>query len=371
MSANAEALRRAVIPGCTVIDIGAGTGIFSLLACQFGAESVIAIEPNDAIQLLASAAAANGVRDRITVIQGLSSEYAPDALADVIISDLRGHLPLFEQHIPTIIDARHRLLAPGGTLIPMRDTLHMALAHHPETYASYTRPWLDNDYGLDLSDAHQRVINQWRKVAFAASDLRSVPEHLATIDYMTIDHPDLSAEASIIADQSGVVHGFVVWFDVELASGVGFSNAPGEPKLVYGQTFFPFEQPIDLATGDRIDIALQANLIGDSYIWSWITTATLADGQQISFRQSTFAAKILTPTMLHQVSPGFVPLASATQLIDRHCLSLIDGQATLSKIADQLTTKFPQHFKDGADALSYAADVAGRYRAEKLRSPAN
>lgn len=53
LSAYAEALRQAVRPGCTVIDLGAGTGIFALLACQYGAGRVTAIEPADAIRLLA------------------------------------------------------------------------------------------------------------------------------------------------------------------------------------------------------------------------------------------------------------------------------------------------------------------------------
>src|SRR6187399_2841708 len=121
MSAYAEALRRAVTPGCTVIDIGAGPGVFSLLACQYGAGSVIAIEPDDSVELLRQMAKDNGCSDRITIVQGLSTEFTPPSRADVIISDIRGCLPLFEGHIPTIIDARERMLAPGGTLIPARD----------------------------------------------------------------------------------------------------------------------------------------------------------------------------------------------------------------------------------------------------------
>ena len=323
MSRYAEALRRAITPGCSVIDIGAGSGIFALLACQYGAGEVVAIEPNDAIQLLPAAAKANGFENRITIFQGLSIDFTPGRRADVIISDLRGHLPHFEHHISTIIDARNRLLGPGGTLIPLRDTLYIALVHHPETYDSYTRPWLDNDYGLNLSDAYQRVINSWRKVAFAACDLRSEPEHLATIEYASIDHSDLSANGTMVATDAGVVHGFISWFDTELASDIGFSNAPGGPKLGYGQTFFPFERPVRVSVGDRIRIALKANLIGDDYIWSWITTAHLADGLRISFRQSNFAVKILTADKLQHVSADHAPPAPPALAIDRHCLSLL------------------------------------------------
>jgi len=49
----AEALRRLVTPRSIVLDIGAGTGVMSLLACKLGARRVYAIEPSPVIQILA------------------------------------------------------------------------------------------------------------------------------------------------------------------------------------------------------------------------------------------------------------------------------------------------------------------------------
>src|ERR1043165_9575056 len=89
MSRYADALRQAVTPGCTVIDIGAGPGIFAMLTCKYGAGNVIAIEPNDSIELLSEFARANGFADRITVFKGLSTDYSPPEKADVIVSDIR------------------------------------------------------------------------------------------------------------------------------------------------------------------------------------------------------------------------------------------------------------------------------------------
>src|SRR5512135_770538 len=65
MNAYADALRRAVRPGSVVVDIGAGTGILSLLACRFGAARVYALEPDDCINVARENAAANGLADRI------------------------------------------------------------------------------------------------------------------------------------------------------------------------------------------------------------------------------------------------------------------------------------------------------------------
>ena len=145
MSAYAAALKAAITPGCTVLDVGAGSGIFALLACHYGAGKVIAVEPNDAIDLLTAAAQANGCADRIDVVKGISSDLDGSTRADVIISDLRGCLPLFESHIPAIIDARTRLLAPGGRMIPARDRLRIAMCSHAPSRELRDSPWLEND----------------------------------------------------------------------------------------------------------------------------------------------------------------------------------------------------------------------------------
>ncbi len=116
MDAYAEALRRAVKPDSVVLDLGCGPGLFALLACKLGARRVYAVEPDNAINIAREAAVANGFADRIEFFQSLSTEITLREPATIIISDLRGVLPWFQQHIPTIIDARERLLAPGGVL---------------------------------------------------------------------------------------------------------------------------------------------------------------------------------------------------------------------------------------------------------------
>ena len=72
MDAYARALAQVVRPGAVVLDIGAGTGIFSLLAARAGARRVHAVDVNPAIWLLRDLAAENGLSDRIQVHQSSS-----------------------------------------------------------------------------------------------------------------------------------------------------------------------------------------------------------------------------------------------------------------------------------------------------------
>lgn len=79
-----ESLRQLVTKDSVVIDLGAGTGVFGLLACRFGARRVYAIDPNDAIAVAEEFAAANGFIDRFVCIQDLSTSVELPERADLI-----------------------------------------------------------------------------------------------------------------------------------------------------------------------------------------------------------------------------------------------------------------------------------------------
>src|SRR5215204_5993778 len=140
MDAYAAALRRVIRPDSIVMDLGCGPGVFALLACKLGARRVYAVEPDNVIGLAREAAAANGSADRIEFFEDLSFNITVPEPATIIISDLRGCLPLFEQHLPAIKDARERLLARGGVLIPHRDILWAAPVEAPDRYDEIIGP---------------------------------------------------------------------------------------------------------------------------------------------------------------------------------------------------------------------------------------
>jgi len=131
-SAHQQAMARAIKPGDVVVDLGAGTGLFTLHACRLGAKLVHAIEPNPVIQVAREIVQANGFSDRVAFHQAMSFDVALPHPADVVVTDPRGVLPLKEQAIPAIIDARRRLLKPGGVLIPQRDIIWAALVEANE-----------------------------------------------------------------------------------------------------------------------------------------------------------------------------------------------------------------------------------------------
>ncbi len=289
------ALKAAVKPDSIVLDIGAATGIHALLACKFGARKVYAVEANDAIHLAQELAQENSFAERIEFIHDLSTNITLPQQANIIVSDLRGVLPLFGQHIPSIIDARRRHLAPGGMLIPKRDTFWVALAEGREAYNELVKPW-DSPYGLKMESAKQHILNSWsdnNTELFKLNDLLIEPQIWTVLDYTTIENANTSSPDIIQkAKRDGTAHGLLLWFDAEIAAGIGFSNAPGSEKgtEVYGRAFFPLLKPVPIVSGDTIRLNIEAELIDNCYIWRWHTriynqdnlTAIKADFQQFT-----------------------------------------------------------------------------------------
>jgi protein arginine N-methyltransferase 1 len=301
MNAYRRALARVVKPGAVVLDLGAGTGIMALLACRLGAARVYAVEPSDAIAVGIELARANGCADRITFLQEPSLDVALPRRADVVVSDLRGILPLHGLHIPSIVDARRRLLAPGGVLVPRRDVVRAQLVCAPALHAGNQRPWSEAPFGLDLTPALKWAAHQWRKADLSGLRRIGRPATLFEIDYRTIESPDARGEAQWRAPGAATVHGLGVWFDTVLADGVGFSNAPDRPRAIYGQALFPFTQPLRLSRGDRVRVRVAANLVAGNYVWQWHTSVTAADGRtRAELRQSSFQGMPVSPGRLQR-----------------------------------------------------------------------
>ena len=296
--AYAGALKRYVTPGCTVIDIGAGTGFFSILACQYGAGRVIAIEPNNVIEIAKKSAKTNGCDDRIEFFKGFSQDYKTNVKADIIVSDLRGAMPLYRLHIPAIIDARERLLAKNGILLPQKDTICVALAQVGEADAVYKFLRQPNEYGLDLLDSYETVINSPRWFFSKPEHICPKPQIFTHLDYAAIVDPNVKRELSFPITQPGKVNGLMMWFDAQIAPDLSYSNGPEETERQYRSQFLPFEDELDLEEGDVFKVTLSATLIGGSYVWSWDShlIKSGSDTSQISFKQSSFLGGLFKNT---------------------------------------------------------------------------
>jgi type I protein arginine methyltransferase len=364
MRAYEQALTRAVKPGSVVIDIGTGTGVLAFIACKLGARIVYAIEPNDLIDVAKEMADANGFSSRIKFIKDISTKVNLEEKADVVVSDLRGAMPPYGEHIPSVIDARTRFLKPGGILIPQRDTLWLSVVESPKIFRTLVEPWEKYEPQFDMQIARTMAVNhvvvEWAKV----NELLTHPSKWLTLKYSTIESPNIAGLLDQKVLRSGTAHGFMVWFDAELMEGITFDNTPGakpRPK-VYRNTFFPFLHPVKVSRGNRIEIQITATLVDDDYIWNWNTRISDNRGRKVAqFEQSTFYSQRLSIARLKKYNLAYVPTMGVEGMIDKFIIDSMNGSDTIEKIAQETVDRFPENFKDVHDATARVSKLSEKY----------
>ena len=364
MEPYVSALRKNVNSDSVVLDLGTGTGIFAVLACKFGARKVYAIEPNEAIQLAREIARDNQCADRISFIEDLSTNVSLPEKVDVIISDLRGVLPISDNHIKSIVDARTRFLQPDGVLIPQKDTLWAAVVTSPELYSPSSEVWSLDTYGIDLRAGLRYVMNTWNRGTVSPEQMLTLPQRWAELDYSTITDNNVDAHLSWIVTRGGLAHGVVAWFDTILSEGIGFSNAPGGGAEVYGSAFLPWTEPTSLVEGDIVEAKISASFVGDDYIWTWETLIKKAcEPNQIkaSFRQSTFFSLPVSTNRLSRISTSFVPRLNIKGRIDQLILNLMENECSHAEIAERVIKQFPEKFSKVSEALTHVARLSSKY----------
>jgi type I protein arginine methyltransferase len=359
--AYAKAIARAVGPGQVVLEIGCGPGVFALLATRAGAARVYAIETEDVVHLAKQLATANGLAGRIKFLQSDSRRTELPERVNVIVSDIRGTLPLFDHAIPSLEDARRRFLAPGGILIPQRDTLKVALAEADAYYSSLTSPWNWSMQDLDLSSSLSLILNETYSVRFKREQLLTEPKNWCVLDYAAGVQKQAAANLSFRVVRPGVAHGLCLWFETQLFEDIGYSSGPDGASTIYGQAFLPWLEPVNVVEGQEIQVELHADLVGDDYVWRWNTRIDMPGSNARHFQQSTFQGANFTPHSLRRRAADFVPALSETGEADRWLLQAMDGKASLQEIAQEAAKLFPRFFSGWDEAFRRAAELSGKY----------
>lgn len=361
-----DALRKRVTAASVVLDLGAGPGMLTLLACQAGARRVYAVEPNGIIQVARETAAANGYTDRVEFIQEFSTNVDLPEKVDIIVSDIHGVLPFHEQSIATLIDARERFLKPEGFFVPSRDVVWLALVSAPAEYRRIVDPW-ENSYGLDGGAGRQRAVNSCNQWNGKPAQVIGKPSKAWELDYSTISEVNAKAQVSWQISASTEAHGIAAWFDCELAPGHGFSNAPGcEEFWLYKQVFCPWQRSCLLEPGDQVSVEFRAHVVADDYAFSWNTVIVNPDALdpiKERFQQSTLVGNPPSADWFTKGRPSFVPSWSEDAEIDRSILELLFTGNTIDQIARRVSIQFPHRFSDSRKALDRVAAMSVRYSA--------
>lgn len=128
----AKVLRKLLVNGGTVLDVGAGTGFFAMMAAREGADRVIACEIEPAVAAAAAQVIAdNGLSDKITLLAMDSLDLKVgehlDEPADILLWDNHGNNCIGNDCAKTLADAHARLIKPGAPILPARVEIMAAI----------------------------------------------------------------------------------------------------------------------------------------------------------------------------------------------------------------------------------------------------
>jgi type I protein arginine methyltransferase len=360
--AYAKAIAAVVRPGDSVLEIGCGPGVFALLACRAGACRVYAIESQDVVHFARELAAANGLSDRIEFIQNDSRRTDLPERVSVIVSDIRGALPLCDHAVSSIEDARRRFLAPDGVLIPQKDILKVALIEEPNYYHRLRSPWEKAVPNLDLTSSLPLVLNWSYASRFKPDQLLSNPQTWCELNYAVSADIRAAADLSLRPLRNGRVHGLCVWFETQLFGEIGYSAGPENSNTVHGQIFLPLLAEVPVNEGQVIRVKLQADLVASDYVWRWETQFALGEGvPACHFRQSTFFGSCFSPLSLERHAVDSVPARNEAGEANLWLLQAMDGKTPLQRIAEAAAARFPVIFPRWEDALHRAAQLAAQF----------
>jgi protein arginine N-methyltransferase 7 len=229
-----RALAARVRPGHTVLDIGAGSGIWAVVAARLGARRVVAVERDPLLQpVIESLARENGVAHRVEVVCGDARRLDLPRRFDVVVSETVG-IEAFDEGIVTLMErARERFLRPGGVLVPESVALRGAPAA-PFDPGRLSPPLLSAESFADLARHVPRGVIPERLRTLAPS------RELIRLDLHTArsEEPLPRARARFRVADARAVGGIAVWVDMALAPGVALQTR-------HGTTWTPLFLPVD------------------------------------------------------------------------------------------------------------------------------
>ena len=108
-----------------VIDVGTGTGILSMIAMDYGASCVYAIEKSKISRVAISHFKKKTYRNRISMHQCLAEDFTLGIdKADLVVSEWMGYFLIFENMLPSVLAIKENCLKEDGDIIPREASFH-------------------------------------------------------------------------------------------------------------------------------------------------------------------------------------------------------------------------------------------------------
>lgn len=257
-----EAIKKHVTGETSFLDIGAGTGVWAILAAKLGAKRVVAIEIEEClIPIIFRHAQENGVADKIEIIHGNSDNVRIRGKFDVIVSELFSGDAMSEATTKSFVNLRNRFLAKNGILIPQK----LAMQAVP-VYSQKSIQQIPAELSITCNFLKQLKLNYSRGLSIEEQERIEVlaePKTLVEIDFETIKSaPSLkNLSASWKMNNLSKANAIVVFGSSTFAEGIVMNSLLSQSWTSMIYEFQPF-------TEDKGEIQFNVTMDGVRSFWS-------------------------------------------------------------------------------------------------------
>jgi hypothetical protein len=203
------------------------------------------------------------------------------------------------------VDARRRLLAPGGALIPTCDVLWATPVECAAFYERHLGPAASHGVTLDAARAKLCNMPAFPRDSSEYGQVVADPAAWAKIDYAKVEVQPISGSARWRPTRPSTTHGVLLWFEARLGSSQRYETGPWK-QTVYSNMLLPFERPLDVEPSDTISVDLWVGPGGEP--WAWTTTVANSSGRErVRLKQSSLLGAACRPVRrMEGASPDLV-----------------------------------------------------------------
>jgi protein arginine N-methyltransferase 1 len=333
-----RALSRAIRPGDVVVDLGSGTGILGLLACEAGAARVYCIDESEMLEVARAIADESGYRDRITFCAGHSTAVRLPELADLVVCDQAASLGVGAGLLESFFDARHRFLKPSGKLMPERVELWLGGVDEGSLQQQVAEIQSAAG-GIEMARFVERVRSDPRCLRVKSDQVRTAPRRVAALELGVEDPDQLTATVELPCESSGQVHGLSGWFSARLFDEIELTNSPlATSPIDRDPVFIPFAGPCQVERGDVLRVFFAVRPRQGFFAWN-VKCLHGSGGETQVAQQTSLASTLIGKTHLHGTAAGARPTLSTKGIVRRTILELCDGSRTFDDIVDELRAR--------------------------------
>jgi type I protein arginine methyltransferase len=243
------------LEGKTVVEIGTGTGLISLLFAKHGADRVISCEMNENLARVAQEIIAKTpFGNKITIINESSGVAIHRGLlpygADIIFTETLDCAVVGEGFAAIARDIQ-KIAGPNSLIMP-RVIKQTARIIESVSIADLNRA--GDACGFDLSMLNKFSTKNYFPVHAELHEHRFLTAAKAIREYNYLNCPEPEILPFVITE-GGTIHGLLSWFEADFGGAVA-SNEPFS-KSHWHQAFHPIKNELQVKRGETIHVRLE------------------------------------------------------------------------------------------------------------------